>query len=76
MNYPRDLYDGRSPEELPAYVIPRAAAIVRLSPSTLRLWACGDGAHEALFKPVDPRRGFGQPVIAGTGLGPKIVAER
>ncbi len=25
---------------------------------------------------VDPRLGFGQPVIAGTGIGTRIVAER
>jgi uncharacterized protein (DUF433 family) len=37
------------PEGLPAYAIPRAAQIVRLSPSTLRLWACGDGHHRPLF---------------------------
>ncbi len=43
------LYGNRSPEELPAYGIPRAAQIVRLSPSTLRLWAIGDGAHKPLF---------------------------
>jgi hypothetical protein len=47
-----DIYDGRTPEELPAYVLPRAAGIVRLSPSTLRLWAAGDGQHKALFKPA------------------------
>src|SRR5947208_3030859 len=35
--------------ELPAYPVPRAAQIVRLPESTLRLWACGDGAHKALF---------------------------
>ncbi|XXX75944.1 DUF433 domain-containing protein [Sorangium sp. So ce134] len=48
-----DIYDGRAPEELPAYPVPRAARIVRLSPSTLRLWASGDGQHKALFKPAD-----------------------
>jgi hypothetical protein len=32
----------------------RAAQIVRLSPSTLRLRACGDGEHKALFRPADP----------------------
>lgn len=47
-----DIYDGRAPEELPAYALPRAAGIVRLSPSTLRLWAAGDGQHKALFKPA------------------------
>jgi|SRR5579871_275688 len=38
--------------ELPAYPAPRAAQIVRVPPSTLRLWACGDGAHKALFPPA------------------------
>lgn len=47
-----DVYGDRSPEDLPAYAAPRAAAIVRLSPSTLRLWACGDASHKALFKPA------------------------
>ncbi|WP_437876080.1 DUF433 domain-containing protein [Sorangium sp. So ce513] len=47
-----DIYDGHAPEELPAYPVPRAARIVRLSPSTLRLWASGDGQHKALFKPA------------------------
>jgi uncharacterized protein (DUF433 family) len=45
----------RSLEELPAYAIPRAAQIVRLSPSTLRLWAVGDEAHRPLFA-VSSRR--------------------
>ena len=44
---------SRGPEELPAYSPVRAAQIVRLSPSTLRLWACGDGEHKALFKPAE-----------------------
>jgi len=44
-----DIYGNRSPEELPAYAIPRAAQIVRLSPSTLRLWSVGHGAHKPLF---------------------------
>jgi uncharacterized protein (DUF433 family) len=47
-----DIYGDRDPAELPAYAVPRAAAIVRLSPSTLRLWASGDGAHKPLFKPA------------------------
>jgi len=47
-----DIYDSRAPEELPAYALPRAASIVHLSPSTLRLWAVGDGQHRALFKPA------------------------
>ncbi|MGK4008363.1 DUF433 domain-containing protein [Sorangium sp. So ce1036] len=48
-----DIYDGRAPEELPAYPVPRAARIVRLFSSTLRLWASGDGQHKALFKPAE-----------------------
>lgn len=40
------------PEELPAYTAVRAAQIVRLSTSTLRLWGRGDGAHAALFIPA------------------------
>src|SRR2546430_13572103 len=40
------------PEELAAYTAVRAAKIVRLSPSTLRLWARGDGEHAALFTPA------------------------
>ncbi|TMA29617.1 MAG: DUF433 domain-containing protein [Deltaproteobacteria bacterium] len=43
---------AESPEELPAYTAVRAAQIVRLSPSTLRLWASGDGEHNALFAPA------------------------
>jgi uncharacterized protein (DUF433 family) len=39
----------RALEELAAYAIPRAAQIVRLSPSTLRLWAIGDSGHRPLF---------------------------
>jgi uncharacterized protein (DUF433 family) len=48
-----DIYGGRAPEELPAYDVARASQIVRLSPSTLRLWAVGDGEHDALFKPAE-----------------------
>jgi uncharacterized protein (DUF433 family) len=47
-----DIYGDRSPEELPAYAIPRAAWIVRLSPSTMRLWACGERTHKPLFSPA------------------------
>jgi uncharacterized protein (DUF433 family) len=50
-----DIYGNRSPEELPAYAIPRAAQIVRLSPSTLRLWAVGDGDHKSLFTAASTR---------------------
>jgi len=42
-----------SPEELAAYTAVRAAQIVRLSPSTLRLWARGDGEHAALLAPAE-----------------------
>jgi uncharacterized protein (DUF433 family) len=48
----RDIYGSKPPEELPAYALAHAAKIVRLSPSTLRLWAAGDGVHDALFKPA------------------------
>jgi uncharacterized protein (DUF433 family) len=44
---------AESPEELPAYTAVRAAQLVRLSPSTLRLWARGDGEHAALFVPAE-----------------------
>jgi uncharacterized protein (DUF433 family) len=47
-----DIYGGRPPEELPAYAVPRAARILRLSPSTLRLWAAGGDGHAALFEPA------------------------
>lgn len=40
------------PEEVPAYRLPDAARIVRLSPSTLRLWACGENGSKPLFKPA------------------------
>lgn len=43
---------AESPEELPAYTALRAAQIVRLSPSMLRLWARGDGEHAALLVPA------------------------
>jgi uncharacterized protein (DUF433 family) len=46
------IYDTEGPEEIPAYRLPDAAHIVRLSPSTLRLWACGEGARKPLFKPA------------------------
>lgn len=49
---PTDIYADRPPEELPAYPVPRAARIVRLSPSTLRLWACGEAERKALFHPA------------------------
>jgi uncharacterized protein (DUF433 family) len=46
--------DRVAPEELPAYPAVRAAQIVRLSPSTLRLWAAGSGKRTPLFKPARP----------------------
>ncbi|HKC30857.1 MAG TPA: DUF433 domain-containing protein [Burkholderiales bacterium] len=39
-------------EDLPAYTLARAGQIVRLPPSTLRLWARGAGQHKPLFKPA------------------------
>lgn len=48
-----NIYDAHAPEEFAAYALPRAAGIVRLSPSTLRLWAAGNGRHKALFKPAE-----------------------
>lgn len=47
-----DIYGDRPLEEIPAYSLQRAAGIVRLSPSTLRLWACGDRERKALFVPT------------------------
>src|SRR5258708_37667447 len=49
---PKAIPTAKPPEELPAYTAMRAAQIVRLSPSTLRLWARGDGEHAALFTPA------------------------
>jgi uncharacterized protein (DUF433 family) len=48
----KDIYGDRAPSELPAYGLARAAQIVRLSPSTLRLWACGTADQKALFAPA------------------------
>jgi uncharacterized protein (DUF433 family) len=45
---------------------------VRLYPSVRD----GDLAGQPKSIMVDPRLGFGQPVIAGTGIGTRIVAER
>ncbi len=45
----KNIYGDTAPEELPAYTLQRAAQIVRLSPSTLRLWAVGDDGHPRLF---------------------------
>jgi len=47
-----DFYGDRSPEELAAYAVHRAARFVRLPASTLRLWAARDGEHDALFHPA------------------------
>jgi len=39
-------------KDLPAYSLARAGQIVRLPPSTLRLWARGAAEQKPLFKPV------------------------
>lgn len=53
MTHPADtIYGPTAPEELPAYLLSDAARIVRLSPSTLRLWAAGHDASKPLFKPA------------------------
>jgi uncharacterized protein (DUF433 family) len=36
----------------------------------------GDRVHQPKTIVVDPRRGFGQPVISGTGIEARIVAGR
>src|SRR5262245_23392662 len=46
------IYGPEGPEEVPAYRLADAARIVRLSPSTLRLWACGEEGSKPLFKPA------------------------
>src|SRR5437016_6992695 len=53
MAKPVHIASAGSPEELPAYTAVRAAQLVRLSTSTLRLWARGDGEHAALFVPAE-----------------------
>ena len=71
---------AESPEELPAYTAVRAAQIVRLSPSTLRLWASGDGEHNALFapaldfivQPVAASRARGNSQSSGSHIGQPI----
>ncbi len=52
MVIPVQIAGAESPLELPAYAAVRAGQIVRLSPSTLRLWARGDREHAALFAPA------------------------
>lgn len=52
MNARLDIYGGGPPEELSAYPLVRAGSLVRVPPSTLRLWAVGDGEHDALFRPA------------------------
>ncbi|WP_437483271.1 DUF433 domain-containing protein [Sorangium sp. So ce1014] len=64
-----DIYDGQAPEELPAYPVPRAARLYPWVRST------GIGSQPKTIV-VDPRRGFGQPVLAGTGIEARIVTER
>src|SRR5258708_13794460 len=49
---PKAIPTGQPHEQLPASTAMRAAQIVRLSPSTVRLWARGDGEHAALFTPA------------------------
>jgi uncharacterized protein (DUF433 family) len=49
---PFNSYGDRPTQELSAYPVPRAARLVRLPASTLRLWAAGDREHDALFKPA------------------------
>ena len=46
-----NVHAGKPLEDVPAYRVRDAARIARLSPSTLRLWASGDG-HPALFVPA------------------------
>ncbi|MFO0756555.1 MAG: DUF433 domain-containing protein [Byssovorax sp.] len=46
------IHATEAPEEVPAYRLPEAARIVRLPPSTLRLWASGEDARKPLFKPA------------------------
>jgi uncharacterized protein (DUF433 family) len=58
----KDLYGKRLPEELPAYAIKRAAQIVRLSPSTLRLWTIGPDAR--LIEPAS----FEPPLLSFSNL--------
>ena len=53
MTTPTHILARTAPEELAAYPASRAAQIVRLSPSTLRLWAVGDRDHRSLFAPAD-----------------------
>jgi uncharacterized protein (DUF433 family) len=47
-----NLYGARAPEDIPAYRVLDAARIARLSPSTLRLWACGEDGRNSLFEPA------------------------
>ena len=53
MTRPTHIPARTPPEELAAYPASRAAQILRLSPSTLRLWAVGDRGHRSLFAPAD-----------------------
>lgn len=46
------LHGHKPPEDVPAYRVRDAARVAGLSPSTLRLWACGDGASSSLFDPA------------------------
>lgn len=48
------MHAADAPEEVPAYRLQEAARIVRLPPSTLRLWASGEEGRKPLFKPASP----------------------
>jgi uncharacterized protein (DUF433 family) len=47
-----NIYAGKAPEDVPAYRVRDAARIARISPSTLRLWACGEDGRSSLFDPA------------------------
>lgn len=47
-----NIHGSLPPEDVPAYRVQDAARIARLSPSTLRLWACGEGGRGSLFEPA------------------------
>ncbi|KYF88593.1 hypothetical protein BE20_22605 [Sorangium cellulosum] len=47
-----NIHNRQPLEDVPAYRIVDAARIARLSPSTLRLWASGEGGRSSLFEPA------------------------
>lgn len=47
-----DVSRNEEPEEVAVYQLAEAAHIIRSSPSTLRLWACGSEGRKPLFKPA------------------------